>query len=91
MTLSDLVELLGKEMAERAKQAALALFGGDSEIMRARGLILIGKKYEFGLDRDGVLHVKWTHRIHPVSVTWRNPCRHRHGQRCWIWIPIQRR
>ena len=48
---------LGKEMAERAKQAALALFDGESEIMRARGLILIDTKCEFGLDRDGVLHV----------------------------------
>ena len=48
---------LGKEMAERAKQAALALFDGESEIMRARGLVLIDTKCEFGLDRDGVLHV----------------------------------
>ena len=56
-TPSDLVELLGKETAERAKQAALALFDGESEIMRARGLTLIDTKHEFGLDRDGVLHV----------------------------------
>ena len=57
MTHSDLVELLGKEMAERAKQAALALFDKESEILRARGLLLIDTKYEFGMDRDGVLHV----------------------------------
>ena len=54
MTPSDLVELFGKEMAERAKQA-LALFEGESEIMLARGLILIDTMFEFGLDRDGVL------------------------------------
>ena len=45
------------KMAGRAKQAALASFEGESEIMRSRGLILIDTKYEFGLDRDGVLHV----------------------------------
>ena len=57
MTPNDLAELLGKDMAARAKQAALGLFERESEIMRARGLILIDTKYAFGLDRDGVLHV----------------------------------
>ena len=53
MTHSDLVGLLGKEMAEWPKQAALALFVGESATIRACELILIDTKYEFGLDRDG--------------------------------------
>jgi phosphoribosylaminoimidazole-succinocarboxamide synthase len=57
MTPDDLVQLLGPEMAEKAKEAALKLFQRGSEIMRARGLILIDTKYEFGLDGDGTLHV----------------------------------
>ena len=70
----ELLEL-EKEIAERAKQAALALFEGESEIMRARGLILIVPRYEFGLDRDDVLHVVDEVNSPDSSrlcVTWRN-------------------
>ena len=76
MTPSDLVELLGKEMAERAKQAALALSEGESEIMRARGLILIDTRYEvrLGQRRRASCHRRseYSGLVRPVSVTWRN-------------------
>ena len=53
----DMAELLREDMAARAKHAALGFFERDSEIMRARGLILIDTKCAFGFDRDGVLRV----------------------------------
>ena len=57
---SDLVGGAPRKRGGRAaKQAALALFDGESEIMRARGLILVDTKYESGLDRDCVLHVSY--------------------------------
>ena len=73
-TWVELLEL-EKEMAELAKQAALALFEGESEIMRARGLILIDTRCEFGFDRDDVLHVVDEVNSPDSSrlcVTWRN-------------------
>ena len=90
MTPSDVVELFGKEMAEWAKHAALALFDGESEIMRARGLILIDTKYEFSSAWTAMARfmssTKSTLWTHPASVAWRDgkkitPCRHRHGHR----------
>jgi len=57
MTMEDLEKLLGKAMAEKAKQAALQLFQRGSEVMRKRGLVLLDTKYEFGTDENGVLHV----------------------------------
>merc|ERR1740129_1411550 len=57
MTMDEVEALLGKEMAQKAKDAALKLFARGQEVMRKRGLILIDTKYEFGLDENGVLHV----------------------------------
>eukprot|EP00747_Dinoflagellata_sp_TGD_P160657 gnl/TRDRNA2_/TRDRNA2_178005_c0_seq3.p1 gnl/TRDRNA2_/TRDRNA2_178005_c0~~gnl/TRDRNA2_/TRDRNA2_178005_c0_seq3.p1 ORF type:complete len:542 (+),score=143.74 gnl/TRDRNA2_/TRDRNA2_178005_c0_seq3:110-1627(+) len=57
MTEEEVEKLIGKEMAKKAKDAALKLYQRGVEIMKARGLILIDTKYEFGLDKDGKLHV----------------------------------
>jgi phosphoribosylaminoimidazole-succinocarboxamide synthase len=57
MTMEEVEALLGKEVAQKAKDAALQLFARGQEIMKKRGLILIDTKYEFGLDENGVLHV----------------------------------
>merc|ERR1719367_261591 len=55
--MEEVEKLVGREMARKAKDAALKLFRRGSELMRERGLILIDTKYEFGLDEHGVLHV----------------------------------
>merc|ERR1719367_2280813 len=55
--MEEVEKLVGREMARKAKDAALKLFRRGSELMRERGLILIDTKYEFGLDEKGVLHV----------------------------------
>merc|ERR1719161_2378239 len=49
MTMEEVEKLIGKEMAQKAKEASLKLFQRGTEIMRKRGLILIDTKYEFGL------------------------------------------
>merc|ERR1711963_294637 len=56
-TMEEVEKLLGKDLAERAKNVAMKLYQRGSELMRKRGLILIDTKYEFGLDDKGVLHV----------------------------------
>merc|ERR1719284_1835640 len=57
MTEAEVEQLIGKEMAKKAKEAALKLYQRGVEIMRQKGLILIDTKYEFGLDEEGKLHV----------------------------------
>mmetsp|Transcript_72828 Transcript_72828/g.206675 ORF Transcript_72828/g.206675 Transcript_72828/m.206675 type:complete len:509 (-) Transcript_72828:172-1698(-) len=57
MTMEEVEKLVGKEMAEQAKDVAMKLFQRGVELMRQRGLILIDTKYEFGLDEAGKLHV----------------------------------
>jgi len=57
MAFEDMEKLLGKDLAKRAKDAALKLYQRGAELMRQRGLILIDTKYEFGVDEKGVLHV----------------------------------
>lgn len=57
MTMAEVEKLLGVQLAQKARQAALDLFKKGSEIMRDRGLILLDTKYEFGLDNNGELHV----------------------------------
>jgi len=57
MTMEEVEALVGKEMAQKAKEAAMNLFARGQELMAKRGLILIDTKYEFGLDENGVLHV----------------------------------
>merc|ERR1711933_197635 len=55
-TEQEVEKLLGKDMAQRAKNVAMKLYQRGSELMRKRGLILIDTKYEFGLDDKGVVH-----------------------------------
>jgi phosphoribosylaminoimidazole-succinocarboxamide synthase len=52
------VELIGdRELAERLRDASVALYQYAAGHARARGIILADTKFEFGLDSDGVLTV----------------------------------
>merc|ERR1719331_159471 len=55
--MAEVEQLVGKDMAEQAKDVALKLYQRGVELMRQKGLILIDTKYEFGLDEEGKLHV----------------------------------
>jgi len=57
MTPAEVEALIGKDMANQAKEAALKLYQRGAELMRERGLILIDTKYEFGVDENGKSHV----------------------------------
>jgi phosphoribosylaminoimidazole-succinocarboxamide synthase len=49
-------ELIGdRDLAERLRAVAIALYGYAAEHARARGIILADTKFEFGLDADGEL------------------------------------
>ncbi|MBX3724361.1 MAG: phosphoribosylaminoimidazolesuccinocarboxamide synthase [Xanthomonadales bacterium] len=52
-----MVELVGGELAERVRQATLAVYGFAAAYARERGLIIADTKLEFGLDADGRLYV----------------------------------
>ena len=50
------VQLLGdRELAERLRDASIAVYSHAAEHARARGIILADTKFEFGLDSDGRL------------------------------------
>merc|ERR1719420_1379124 len=57
MTMEEVEKFVGKDIAAKAKDAAMKMFMRGTELMKQRGLILIDTKYEFGLDEKGVLHV----------------------------------
>jgi len=48
------VELVGRKVAEQARDAALALYGAGREYARERGIVIADTKFEFGL-LDGEL------------------------------------
>jgi phosphoribosylaminoimidazole-succinocarboxamide synthase len=50
------VQLIGdRQMAERLRDASIAVYAHAAEHARARGIILADTKFEFGLDGDGRL------------------------------------
>jgi len=51
---SRVVDLVGREVAEQARNAALALYAAGRNHARSRGIIIADTKFEFGLD-DGKL------------------------------------
>jgi phosphoribosylaminoimidazole-succinocarboxamide synthase len=57
VTPQEIVEtgLLARDLLARIEDAARRLFRRGQEFSRARGLILVDTKYEFGLDADGAL------------------------------------
>jgi phosphoribosylaminoimidazole-succinocarboxamide synthase len=57
VTPQEIVEsgLIARDLLERIEGAARRLFLRGQELARARGLILVDTKYEFGLDADGTL------------------------------------
>ena len=46
---------VGRELFDRVKATALALFARGQELAARNGLILVDTKYEFGTDKDGSL------------------------------------
>jgi phosphoribosylaminoimidazole-succinocarboxamide synthase len=57
VTPREIVEtgLLSRDLLDRVEDAARRLFARGQDLARARGLILVDTKYEFGLDAEGAL------------------------------------
>lgn len=51
------IELLGAELAGLVRQASLSLYKRAFEYARLRGIIIADTKFEFGLDKNGRLHL----------------------------------
>ena len=49
------VDLLGRELAERVRDACLAVYTRAAEFALERGIIIADTKFEFAVDDDGVL------------------------------------
>ena len=55
ITEAEAAALCGAEHYAAAREAALGLYAFASEHAEARGIILADTKFEFGVDRDGVV------------------------------------
>ena len=51
------VELLGREQADRVRAASLRIYARAADYALTRGIIIADTKFEFGLDQAGVLHL----------------------------------
>jgi phosphoribosylaminoimidazole-succinocarboxamide synthase len=50
-------ELMGRELAARARDASIALYQAAAEYALTRGIIIADTKFEFGLDEAGTLYL----------------------------------
>ncbi|MFZ5539765.1 MAG: phosphoribosylaminoimidazolesuccinocarboxamide synthase [Pseudomonadota bacterium] len=50
-------EIVGAELAFRVRTVSLALYQAAAEYAATRGIIIADTKFEFGIDRDGVLRL----------------------------------
>jgi phosphoribosylaminoimidazole-succinocarboxamide synthase len=59
LSMKRIVEkgLLSQKLLDQVSEYALAMFARGQEIAKKRGLILVDTKYEFGVDRNGVLTI----------------------------------
>jgi phosphoribosylaminoimidazole-succinocarboxamide synthase len=57
ISMADVKNLLGAELARKVSEASLSLYGRATEYARERGIIIADTKFEFGLDEDGQLRV----------------------------------
>nr|WP_310018840.1 phosphoribosylaminoimidazolesuccinocarboxamide synthase [Microbacterium resistens] len=57
ITFARAEEIVGAEQAAQLRDASLAIYRRAAAIAEERGLILADTKFEFGVDRDGVLRL----------------------------------
>ena len=55
ISFDQVVELLGKNMAEKVKNASLTIYKECAAYALTRGIIIADTKFEFGLDENGTL------------------------------------
>ena len=57
ITFERTVEMIGLDLATRIRDLSIAIYKAAAEIALAKGMIIADTKFEFGLDKNGVLHV----------------------------------
>ncbi len=57
ITFAEVIDLIGKENAERIRELSINLFNKVSNTAFAKGIIIADTKFEFGLDDDGKIVV----------------------------------
>ncbi|MBE0435005.1 MAG: phosphoribosylaminoimidazolesuccinocarboxamide synthase [Methylomicrobium sp.] len=57
ITFANTVDLMGQELAEKVREASLALYQEAASYAKERGIIIADTKFEFGTDDAGVLYL----------------------------------
>ena len=57
VSFAHVVDLVGREMAERVRDATLAIYAWAAAYAAERGILIADTKFEFGTDADGRLYV----------------------------------
>ena len=57
VSFDHVVDLVGREMAERVRDATLAIYRYAADYAAGRGILIADTKFEFGTDADGTLYV----------------------------------
>ena len=57
VSFDAVVNLVGRELAEKVRDATLAIYKWAAAYAAGRGIILADTKFEFGTDADGKLYV----------------------------------
>jgi phosphoribosylaminoimidazole-succinocarboxamide synthase len=57
ISLQQTADLIGADMAQKVAKVAIQLYTEAAEYALTKGIIIADTKFEFGLDKNGVLHV----------------------------------
>lgn len=55
VTFAAVADVVGREMADKLREATLSIYSSAAGLAEERGVILADTKFEFGLDADGTL------------------------------------
>lgn len=57
ITFADMEQRIGKELANKIRNVSIKLYKTAADYAATRGIIIADTKFEFGLDKDGTLHL----------------------------------
>ena len=57
ISFDEMVNRIGKELAEKMRDISIRLYQTAADYAATRGIIIADTKFEFGLDEDGTLHL----------------------------------
>lgn len=57
ITFADMEQRIGKELANKIRDVSIKLYKTAADYAVTRGIIIADTKFEFGLDKDGTLHL----------------------------------